>query len=283
MIIDPTFQAHYDVRTASPTQGEIFADWRARSASYRRRAEARLDVPYGANRAETLDLFPVDGPDAPVHLFIHGGYWQAMDKADFSFVAEGLVEAGIAVAILNYGLCPRVDLDEIIAETRRAVLWLRRHAGEFGADPSNIQVSGHSAGGHLAATLLATDWTRLDEDAPRDMVRSTVSVSGLFDLEPLRHTSVNQAIGLDADDAKRLSPVNGCPGAEGRLLLAVGEKESKGFHYQSDALAEKWGGCGLDVERMVLPGLDHLAAVEALANPASNLFEATVGLARQDN
>ena len=277
-MIDPTLESHYNVRAAVPEHPAIFATWRARSEDYRARAEARLDLSYGPSPAETLDLFPASEPGAPLHMFIHGGYWQALDKSDFSFIAEPLVAAGVTVAVVNYALCPSVTLDDIVGQVRRAAAWLYGNAREVGGDPRRLQVSGHSAGGHLTAMLMATDWAKVSPALPRNLVHSGVAVSGLFDLEPLRATTINDKVGMDAATAQRNSPLFMAPATTAPLVLAVGALEGPGFMSQSDRLAETWGQRGVPVERIDLPGCHHLAAVERLAAPGDALLEATLRL-----
>ena len=159
------------------------------------------------------------------------------------------------------------------------MLWLWRNAGEFGCEGERIQVSGHSAGGHLTAMMMATDWTELDPAAPAHLVASGVSISGLFDLEPLRHTTINDKVGMDAETAKRNSPLYRDPAVLVPLILSVGSLESDGFHWQSDTLRDTWKAKGTAVERFDLPGCHHLSAVEALADPKSELFRRTLTLA----
>lgn len=280
MAIDPTLERQYNVRAAIPEHPAIFAAWKARSEAFRKRAGGVLDIAYGPSAGETLDLFPAGNLGAPFHLFIHGGYWQALDKADSSFVAEALVEAGVTVAVVNYALCPTVTIDAIVGQMRRALLWAWRHAGDYGADAGRIQVSGHSAGGHLVGMLMATDWPTLGAGTPPRLIRSGIAVSGLFDLAPLRHTTINDKVGMDGETARRLSPLFLDPAVpESPLVLAVGELESDGFHGQSDALAAAWRKKGAAVERLALAGRHHLAAVEALADPATDVFRRAVALA----
>lgn len=280
MAIDPLFEGHYNVRAAIPGHPAIFAAWKDRSTAFRKRAGGALDVAYGPSTAETLDLFPAGRSGGPLHLFIHGGYWQALGKDDSSFIAEALVEAGVTVAVVDYALCPAVTLDTIVEQIRRAVLWLRLHAFEYGADPDRLQVSGHSAGGHLVGMLLATDWPALDGAAPRRPIQSGIAISGLFDLEPLRHTTINDKVGMDGETARRLSPLWLDPTApETPLVLAVGGEESEGFHGQSDRLRDVWGKKGVPIERLTLEGRHHLSAVEALADPTTDLFRRARALA----
>ncbi|MDX9861572.1 MAG: alpha/beta hydrolase [Rhodospirillales bacterium] len=280
MAIEPTLERQYNVRAAIPEHPSVFEAWKARSAAFRMRADGVLDVAYGPSAAETLDLFPAGNPGAPLHLFIHGGYWQSLDKADCSFVAEALVEAGITVAVVNYALCPAVTIDDIVSQIRRALLWLWRHADDYDADAARIQVCGHSAGGHLVGMLMATGWPGLEAGAPPRLIHSGIAVSGLFDLTPLCHTTINEKVGMDGKTARRLSPVFLEPAVrESPLLLAVGGLESDGFHAQSDEMAAAWREKGVAVERLTLTGRHHLSAVEALADPATDLFRRAVALA----
>lgn len=282
MAIDPEQERHYNVRAAIPEHQDYFARWRERSAKFRAAAGGRLDLRYGPSEAETLDLFPAGDKAGPLHMFIHGGYWQALHKDDNTFVAEALVAAGISVAVVNYSLCPDVTLDDIVGQIRRAALWLHDHAKDFGCTANRLQVSGHSAGGHLVGLLMATDWPSLAPGAPADLIGGGVAISGLFDLEPLRRTTINDKVGMDAATARRLSPLYLDPVVPAPpLILTVGELESEGFHRQSDALRDAWSAKGVAVERFDLPGCHHLSAVEALADPGGELFRRTLAQARR--
>lgn len=252
-------------------------DWMARAGgeSARTRAELplRFDVPYGAHHAERLDIFPATRPGpAPVHVFIHGGYWQRMDKADFSFVARGLGPAGAATVVINYGLVPSIDLDTLVRQCRAAVAWVHRHATEWGGDPGRISISGHSAGGHLVAMLLATDWPALG--VPADVVKSGCAISGLYDLEPIRLCYLNQVLALTPEVAQRNSPVLLAPSRPTPLILAVGGAEGPEYHRQTDALAAAWRTRGVPIEVMDLPGHDHFSIVAELESPFSSLARA---------
>lgn len=271
--------AQYDNRAAVPGHPAIFARWTEDSRRSRRRLECRLDLAYGPGQRERLDWFPAATRDAPLHVFLHGGYWQAMDKSAFSFLAEPLVAAGLAVAVLGYPLCPAVSLDDIIASTRRAVAWLARNGRALGADTSRVHLCGHSAGGHLAAMLMTTRWPRIDAGLPGDLIGSALSVSGLFDLEPLRHTKINAALGLDAAAARRASPLLLAPQSRAPLLAAVGGLESAEYHRQSAALVEAWRPQGLPAELLDCPGLDHFTILDALAAPDGALLAHALRLA----
>lgn len=283
--VDPALEAAYNVRAAIPEHPAIFARWRERSAQWRAQHPPVVHA-YGRTPAETLDFFSA-GPGAPLQMFLHGGYWQALGKRDFSHLAAPWVEHGVSVAVIDYALCPAVSLDDIVAQARCALLWLHRHAAALHIDARRIQVSGHSAGGQLVGMLLATDWrslagwadliaeTRMPVATP---LHSAVSISGLFDLEPLRHTSINDRVGMDAAMAARNSAMAYPPAVHAPLLLAVGEHESRAFHEQSQALAERWGTRLPLARYLSLAGCHHLAAVDELGDARSTLFAAARGM-----
>ncbi len=278
-MINAALEAEYNVRAAIPGHAAFFEDWILRSAQTRARLAGRLDVPYGTRAEEVMDVFcPARAKEAPIHVFIHGGYWQGRDKSEFSFVAESLVARGAVVVVPNYALCPAVSLDEIVREMRQLISWLWMNGRGLGGDPERIHVSGHSAGGHLTAMLMATDWPEFDPELPETVVHSGLSISGIFDLEPLRHTSINEAVGMDADCAERNSPLHMTPTAPGPFAIAAGEKESRAFHDQSNAMAKRWRARGMTVRRFDLKDCHHLRAVETLADPDTPLFAEAVRL-----
>ncbi|MFQ5691429.1 MAG: alpha/beta hydrolase [Nitrospinota bacterium] len=275
-------EKQYNARAAVPDHARYFEDWRARSAACRGRVRHRLDVSYGESEGETLDLFLPDPAKGPVHMFIHGGYWRGMDKSDFSYLAEGLAGRGALVAIVNYGLCPRVTLDEIVRQMRAACDWLWRNCGGFGGDPARIHLSGHSAGGHLTAMLMATDWPAFASDLPADLVKSGVPVSGLFDLEPMLHIPLNEDLRLDREAARRNSPARLTPVAESPLTVVVGGAETDEFRRQSRDFAAAWRERGAPVDFVEMPGLHHFSVMDGLAeagDPLTDILLERMGLA----
>ena len=268
----------YSPRLSIKDAPQIIEGWQVAAAGFRRRAKATLDIPYGPGVDETLDLFRPEGKRPPLHLFIHGGYWQRFYKQDFSHVAAGLVAHGVAVAVVNYTLCPAVGIGDIIDQMRRAAAFLWREAASLDVDVSKLQVSGHSAGGHLTAELVATDWPRIDAALPADMIKSAIPISGVFEIEPLRHIDIGDPLHLDESSARRLSPLFDEPRAKGPLLLAVGGDESPEFHRQSAALAERWGKKGVAAETLSLPGRNHFTILEELADPAGGLTRRALAL-----
>jgi arylformamidase len=248
----------------------------ALSERVRSRLRCTRDVPYGESALERLDIYPAAGTNAPVMIFIHGGYWQRFDKADVAFLAEAFVASGVTLVTLNYNLCPAVSLDRIVAEVRAGCAWVGRHIAEHGGDPERIFVSGNSAGGHLTAMMLATDWPAFDAALPADMLKGGLAISGIYDLEPLLHTSINDAVGLDLDAARRNSPVLLQPRSAAPLVIAVGALESDEFHRQAKLLADTWSA--IPTRTMAVEGCHHYNILLELAEPGTLLMQAALGL-----
>jgi arylformamidase len=253
---------------------EYLAWYPGESARTRETLPTRLDLRYGPRAGETLDVFlPGGNGPWPVHVFVHGGYWRSLDKQDFSFVARAFQPAGVLVAVVNYALIPTVEMDELVRQVRASVAWLHRNVAALGGDPARLTVSGHSAGGHLAAMLMSTDWGRF-AGLPADVVRAACGISGLYDLEPIRLCYVNETLGLTPETARRNSPVHLVPQSAGRLLLAVGAKEGDEYHRQTETLAAAWRRRGLAVEIMDMDGHDHFSIVTELGSPGTPLGRA---------
>lgn len=242
--------------------------WERDAAAYREVASARaeLDLPYGDRLRERLDVFaPESGAGGPVALFIHGGYWQAMDKSSFSHLARGANARGITVAIAGYTLCPEVTISEIVEEIGRAVAFVARRYGR------PVTVFGHSAGGHLTACMLA--------NLPAEVVSRGMSISGLFELEPLVSTSLNGNLRLDAAEARRLSPLFWPPPAGKTMIAYVGGAESSEFLRQSRSAAARWGAAGVHTRCVEPPGESHFTVIAGLSDPESAITRDLAALA----
>lgn len=273
-------EREYNARAAIPDHPQIFARWAEQAAATRRLRACLVDLPYGESSAEKLDFFPARSDNAPLFAFIHGGYWRSLDKSDFSWIAPPLVNHGIAVALLNYGLAPKTSLEDIVRQTLRALAWLYRNADRYGFDPERIYVSGHSAGGHLTAMTMAALWDVYAPDLPRNLVKGGLAISGLYDLEPLAHAPfVNVDLKLDARRARKLSPAYLPPATRAPLYTAVGALESGEFRRQNALIAERWPQNF--VRDVPMPGCNHLTVCDELANPASPLFDAAIELVRR--
>jgi len=267
-------EAEYNNRIRIAEFGAIVARWAAESAAHRGHAPAALDRPYGPGDRQRYDLFLAGAPAAPLVVFIHGGYWQLGSGPDTAFVSRALTAAGIDVAIPSYSLCPAVGIRDIIDEMRRclAALWA--------ATGKRPVVVGHSAGGHLTAALLATEWTAIP-GVPADLVRAGCAISGVFELAPLIPTTMNRALRLDPESAAAASPMLWPPPPTGRALVAaVGADETDEFHRQSRALTALWGSAGVATEYLPVPGANHFTVVDELTRPDSVLFRRLVALAR---
>ncbi len=281
MLTPRQLDAEYNARAAIADHPQIFARWREESGAARARMDIAADCRFGPSPAELLDFYPTAGSNAPLLVFIHGGYWRSLDKQDFSFLAPAFVDAGVAVAMPNYGLAPATPIADMVRQMLGALAWLYGHAAQLGIDARRIVVAGHSAGAHLAAMMLAADWPRWSSDLPANLLRGAVCVSGLYDLRPLVHAAFLQDdLRLDARTAKFVSPVNYRPELPTPLITAVGADESAEFRRQNRLIRSAWPHCfRADVP---LPGRHHLASVEALGDSTHPLFEASLRLFQQD-
>ncbi len=272
-------EAEYDLRAQVPTFQDVFDAWELASIGTRARLPHLRNVPYGPHGRQRLDLFPpVDpGPEpAPLVVFFHGGYWRTLSKDYFSHLAHPFVEAGIAFAAVGYGLCPKAAFDDVVEDARAAVLWLHVNAAAHGIAPGRLFVAGHSAGAHLAAMVLSTDWAA--RGGPPQPLAGGCAISGAYDLEPVRLTSVNADIRLDPERAERYSPVRRIPKRLPPLILALGELECAEFHRQQDDYVEALREAGHDVVAFDLPGRHHFDVIDALGEADSPLHRALSAL-----
>lgn len=268
-------EAEYNNRKRVPEHPEIQARLAAASEAYRKAGKVELDQVYGAGVRNRYDLYrPASAGTAPLVVYIHGGYWQRGDRKDSGFVAKHLNARGIQVALPSYTLCPAAGVMDIVGELRQCLktLWEKTKQRPV--------VVGHSAGGHLAAAMLATDWSKV-AGVPADLVKAAYSISGVFDVGPLVPTSLNEALKLDAASARAASPLYWpAPPKDRTLVAAVGGDESQEFIRQSLDIAAAWGKAGVKAECVVVPSANHFTIVEELANSDSAMVARIAGLAR---
>jgi len=265
---DPNWlDSQYDNLARIPDQAGHLAGWAAASR-LAREGGGQYDIAYGATAAERLDLFPAASSTAPVLVFIHGGWWRKLDKGDFSFVAPVFNAAGATVVVPDYALCPAVTIEQITWQMLHALAWVWRHVAR--GDGRRIVVAGHSAGAHLAAMLLSCRWKQVDEALPAHLVSAALAISGVYDLEPLRHTTFLQPdLRLDPASVRRLSPAF-FPRPKGKLQACVGALESEEFLRQNQLIRDVWGPTAVPVcERIA--GKHHLNVLQSLVDPAGRL------------
>lgn len=257
----------------NPRQNTDFSSfgerWSKDSAAIRNSSSAALDVPYGASSDELLDVFLVGGQNRPVHIFFHGGYWRALHKNDFSFIAPAFRPSDTICVVVNYSLCPAVTISDIVAQCEAATAFIWNNASDFRADRNRITISGHSAGGQIATMLLSTEWSRYG--CPPDIIKRAVSISGLYDLEPLRLSFLNDALGLTPNIARALSPLYNLPHTATPLLIALGGAESIEFHRQSNVYVQALAACRHQFEHCVAGNHNHFSIVDTAFDAASHL------------
>jgi len=270
------FDLQYNNRARIPDHPAILKHWFDSSARARERHLDMVECEYGTGPRERLDVFPPQKAGAPILVYLHGGYWRALDKRDQSFIAPAFLDAGAMVVLPDYALCPEVTIEQITLQMVQALAWVYRHASAYGGNPDRIVVCGHSAGGHLATMLLACDWLSVAPDLPVDLVKSVVSISGLYDLEPLRHAPfLSDDIKLTEISARHVSPVH-MAAPKGVLVTVVGGDESEEFFRQATLIAKAWNGTV--VGAISVPGCNHMNVVHELADVQSTVFDRTLQL-----
>lgn len=269
------YEAEYNNRARVPEYPEIAERWSLLASAYRLAGNTALDQPYGTRERQRYDLFHAGDQDAPLVVYIHGGYWQRGDRKDYSFLARELNAAGVTVAIPSYTLCPTASVMEIGDEIQACLAALWKKTGK------RPTVIGHSAGGHLTAEMMARSWGSFP-GVPADLVRSGYAISGVFDLAPLIDTSLNKALGLTKGTARAASPLFRPPAPKGRrLVAAVGGEESSEFLRQSRAIADAWSKVGIDAKYEVIAGANHFSMVDELIRPDSPMLKRITGMAQE--
>lgn len=252
--------------------------WLDRSAAHRQASGARVDLAYGDGEREKIDFFAGGDANGPLLIYIHGGYWQRGDKNMYSFVSEAFVRHGVSVAVLNYSLSPLVRMGQIPPQIRKAIAWNWHNASGLGFSREKLFVMGHSAGGHLAAMMMATDWPSFDAELPVDLIRAGIPISGVFELEPIVHTSLNEGLGMDIPEAHAESPCFIPPMTNAPQLVVAGGGETSEFLRQSDDYATQYQTAERSMERYDVPEDDHFDELHRLAEDDSVLFEKTMKL-----
>jgi arylformamidase len=268
---DPAWlDAEYNQRARHPDHLEIASRWHAASALVQGVDPWRCDVRYGDGPGEMLDIYPTPYANAPVLVFIHGGYWRSSDKSLHGFIAPSFTSEGAMVVVPNYALCPAVGIEHIVLQMTRALAWVHRNAALYGGDPSRIVVVGHSAGGHLASMMLCCRWREVDASLPAQLVTGALAISGMFDLEPLRHAPfLKDDVQLTPASVKRLSSAFFARPRR-PLMAVVGAQESAEFQRQTALIRDQWGPTSVPVCEAIAEA-NHYTIVHGLADPAGRV------------
>ena len=262
--------AQYALERVVPDAASYAGFYEGESGRARGELEHHPNVPYGPTLAEHADVYPAPGGaarGAPVLVYLHGGYWRKFSSKEFGFVARGPASRGVATVVVNYALCPVVTVGEIVRQARAALAWTYKNAAGFGGDAGRIHVAGHSAGGHLAAMLLLTDWEG-EYGLPRDAIKGAAAISGLFDLAPFPYTFLQPKLQLTWGEVMKYSPI---------LLVVYGENETDEFVRQSAAFHAAWTAKGLEGDLLPLPGKHPYDVIDGLLDAESPLCAAILG------
>lgn len=265
--------AEYDVEQSVPDFMIYARQWIQSSSDAQRQLTNTPDIKYGPTIDEYVDVFPSSKPNSPVLIFIHGGYWRMLTAKEFSFVAVGPQQAGITTVVVNYALCPNVTIDEIVRQIRASIAWTSENIQNYNGDPRRIYVSGHSAGGHLTAMSMLTNWTDT-YSLPKDVVKGGVSISGLFDLTPLQYSFMQKELRLDAASIERNSPQFHIDYVPSPLLISYGGDETPEFSRQSEDFLTAWSERGNKSRTLSQPGKNHFTAISGFGDLESSLCQA---------
>lgn len=274
--------AAYDQRVYAPNREEIVAWYGAEGARVRERLEMRRSVPYGNGEDETLDIFPAKSGSeshsgAPIHIHIHGGRWTLFTKDEESFLAPTFVSAGAACVVPDFSNIPKVRIPEMVAQVKRAIAWTYRNAASFGGDPERIHLSAHSSGSHLAGVALLTDWEK-EFGLPRDVVKSALLVSGMYDMRPVMLSARSSYVKLTDEEVLALSAILQPEKVHTPLTLVYGEKETPEFRRQPKAYAEVLAAAGKPVKVVEIPGVNHFEILRQLGEPGSEVARLGLGM-----
>ncbi|MFH2045771.1 MAG: alpha/beta hydrolase [Pseudomonadota bacterium] len=270
----------YNVAVTEPDIQSYVEMFIGGSEKARKELDCILDVRFGPTVDETVDIFPAKQPDAPIIVYIHGGYWHSLSSKEFSVVATGPNAHGFTVVLPNYSLCPKVTITEITRQNRAFIAWLYRNARKFNGNPERIFVCGHSAGGHQVGMLAATDWPG-EYGLPENIIKGGIPISGLFDLFPFRYSWLQPKLQLSSEVIQQQSPLFNIPAKGPPLLISVGEKESAEFHRQAADYLTAWRAQNLYGELFVQPNKNHFTSIEGLIDANSTFCQSMIDFTKE--
>ena len=257
----------YDNGAVFPDVPEWRLTWQRRSKEVAIPPSAKLDLAYGEAPSQTLDVFPHTDPRAATAVFVHGGYWSRNSKETFRFLVRGVHAAGLHAVFIGHTLAPHAHMDQIVAEVRSAADWIFRHLGDFGFAVRPLILLGWSSGAQLAAMTMRAPY-----------VAGAIGISGVYDLEPMRHGTINDLLRLDEDEARRNSPALHLPARAAPFFVAYGGRELPAFRSQSEEFHRAWTTAGLAGSLLPLPGHHHHSVLDELYEPDGKLTRALAGM-----
>jgi arylformamidase len=264
-----TLNYQYNNRLQVPSYAAHFEQWEVMSKAARTKHSFVENIVYGPHQRERVDIFPSSQLNSKTLIFIHGGYWKSMVKESFHFVAGAFQPNNITTIFIEYPLMPELPIDELVNSCRKAVNWVCENINAYNGNPQQIYLAGHSAGGHLAAMIMADANM---EPIKRNAFKGVMALSGLFNLEPIRRCYLNDDLKLNEATVLRNSPVRLWPVVKCPLLLVTGADESEEFKSQSDELRNSWQK-HIPLQFVVSPALNHFSIVEAFADTSTDLYK----------
>lgn len=273
---DEALSRQFMPRIAVPDHEKWLAEDLALSAPVQKSKGARLNVRYGPGTRQVLDIFPAEKADSPILVWVHGGYWRALSKDHYGFIAPPFLAAGAAVVLINYDLCPNVDLVTLLAQTRAALHWVRGHAAEMGGHPDRLVLAGNSAGAHICA--MALQYTAGADRAPVEAVRAAAFITGIYDLTPIPRIQVSEDVHVTLDQIPGLSPLALPITHKVPSVVAVGADEPEMWIGQSEMYHARLVAAGGRSEYMCIPGRHHFSITRDLANAEAPLTRSMIDL-----
>ncbi len=267
-------ERQYNVRDSrADYETKIVPDWIKRSAITRTNLKSAIDISYGKSEKQKLDFFSSPDINSPTVIFFHGGYWQRGDKSVYSFLANSFVNNNINFLAVGYDLCPKISITQIVLQAQEAIVWIWQNANRLEINKDKFIVSGHSAGGHITGMMMGTEWNKISSDLPNNLILAGIPISALNLLEPIRHTTLNDALKMDKEEAKSQSPIYLPPKTNAQQLIVYGANETDEFHRQSNIYYEKFKSKERKIERFIVQDADHFDEMNDLSNESSKFFK----------
>ena len=267
-------ERQYNVRDSrADYETKIVPDWINRSVITRTNLKSVIDISYGKSEKQKLDFFSSADINSPTVIFFHGGYWQRGDKSVYSFLANSFVKNNINFLAVGYDLCPKISITQIVLQAQEAIVWIWQNANKLEINKDKFIVSGHSAGGHITGMMMGTEWNKISSDLPNNLILAGIPISALNLLEPIRHTTLNDALKMDKEEAKSQSPIYLPPRTNAQQLIVYGANETDEFHRQSNIYYEKFKSEERKIERFIVPDADHFDEMNDLSNESSEFFK----------